>query len=132
MPKFRLNIDIQQKGQIFNAANTRAAGRKLTTQANEELAREAYKRVLTRLGQVLQNPTGYYESRIQIDRGTQSRGVSDGGVTYGGWLEGVDPRNRTTNFKGYRTFRAVQDEMRKDKVKLAKPYVNKFIKDVQT
>ncbi len=128
MPKARLNVTIRQKGQIFNSANTRAAGRQMTTAINEALAQEGVRRVKSRLGQVLQNPTGYYESRIQVDRRSQYRGISDGGVVYGGWLEGVDSRNKTTRFKGYRTFRIVLQELNRDKERLAQPLVTEYVR----
>ncbi len=128
MPKFRLNVTVRQKGQIFNSASTRAAGRVMTTAINEALAQEGVRRVKSRLGQVLQNPTGYYESRIQVDRRSQYRGISDGGVVYGGWLEGVDSRNKTTRFKGYRTFRIVMQELNKDKERLAQPMVDDYVR----
>ncbi len=128
MPKARLNVTVRQKGQIFNSANTRAAGRVMVTNINEALAQEGVRRVKSRLGQVLQNPTGYYESRIQVDRRSQYRGISDGGVVYGGWLEGVDSRNRTTRFKGYRTFRIVMQELNRDKERLAQPLVNDYVR----
>lgn len=130
MPKFRLNVKVTQKGQIFNVANTRAAGRRMTTSINEALAQEGVRRVRSRLDQVLQNPTGYYYSRIQVDRRSQYRGISDGGVVYGGWLEGVDSRNRTTRFKGYRTFRIVRQELNRDKEALAAPLVLQFVREV--
>lgn len=130
MPKFRLNVAVQQKGAIFNASATRAAGVRMTTNINDALAQEAVNRIKRRLGQVLQNPTGFYESRIQVERGTRYRGVSDGGVVYGGWLEGVDSRNRTTRFKGYRTFRIIQQEMARDKERIAQPFVNRFVEEM--
>lgn len=128
MPKFRLNVTIKQKGQIFNSSATRAAGRVMTTAINDAIAQEGVRRVKSRLGQVLQHPTGYYESRIQVDRRSQYRGISDGGVVYGGWLEGVDSRNRTTRFKGYRTFRIIKQELDRDKERLAQPLVDDYVR----
>lgn len=128
MPKFRLNVTVKQKGQIFNSSATRAAGRIMTTEINDALANEGVRRVRARLDQVLQHPTGYYYSRIQVDRRSQYRGISDGGVVYGGWLEGVDARNRTTRFKGYRTFRIVRQELNKDKERLAQPFVDQYVR----
>lgn len=130
MPKFRLNIKITQKGAVFNAATTKAAGQRMVTKINDVLAQEGVKRVKDRLQQVLQNPTGYYESRIQVDRRSQYRGISDGGVVYGGWLEGADPRNRTTRFKGYRTFRIVKQELDRDKEMIAQPLVDQFVREM--
>lgn len=130
MPKARFNVKVTQKGAIFNAAKHRAAATRMVTGMNDVLAQEGVRRVKARLGQVLQNPTGYYESNIQVDRRSQYRGISDGGVVYGGWLEGVDSRNKTTRFKGYRTFRIVRQELNRDKEKLVQPIVDAFIREM--
>ena len=111
MPQFRMNISVTQKGAIFNAAGSKAAARRMVIEVNEALAQEGVDRVRRRLGQVLQNPTGYYQSKIQVERRQIYRGFSDGGVIYGGWLEGVSSRNRTTRFKGYQTFRIIKQEL---------------------
>jgi hypothetical protein len=126
-----MNIEITQKSRIFNKALTKAAATRAVTAANEALAEEAYRRVKARLSQVLRNPTGYYESKIQVVRGTQFRGVDDGGVVYGGWLEGISSRNRTTRFKGYRTFRTIKQEMQREKGRIAEPIVRRLIREVK-
>lgn len=68
---------------------------------------EAYLDVRRTLGRVLQNPTGFYESRIQHNQAGDMSYVHDGNVIYGPWLEGTGSRNATTRFKGYHTFRQV-------------------------
>jgi hypothetical protein len=130
MPQFRVNVTIQQKGALFNTAASKAAAARMVTNINEALAKEGVNRVKHRLGQVLQNPTGYLESKIQTVKGSTYRGVSDGGVVYGGWIEGVDSRNKTTRFKGYRTFRTVQQTLARDKEQIAQPFVNKFVSEM--
>jgi len=80
--------------------------------ATYELASYTKYEVLAQLDRVLQHPTGYYESQIQISRqdlGTYT--VTDGNVIYGPWLEGVSSRNATTRFKGYHTFRIVKNRV---------------------
>lgn len=130
MPTFRVNIKVKQKGIIFEKSKSKAAAARMVIRINEALAQEGVNRVKNRLGQVLQNPTGYYESNITIERRSTYRGVTDSGVPYGGWLEGIDPRNRTTRFKGYHTFRIVQASMAQDKESIAQPYVNDFISEL--
>lgn len=132
MPDFRVNITVQQKGIIFNAAASKAAGQRMTTNIGESIAVEGVRRIKARLGTVLRNPTGYYESQIQVDRRTQYRGITDGGVVYGGWLEGVTSPNRTTRFKGYRTFRIVQQELRRDSVVIAQPAVDRYVREMNS
>lgn len=130
MPALRMNVKVEQKGAIFNSAATKAAGQRMVTRINDVLAQEGVRRVQDRLDVVLQNPTGFYRSRIQVDRRSQYRGISDGGVVYGGWLEGVDSRNKTTRFKGYRTFRIVGQSLARDKEELAAPIVQQYIREM--
>jgi hypothetical protein len=74
-----------------------------------EVADYAKYEVLTQLGKVLVNPTGYYESQIADTPVTPFlHRIHDSGVVYGPWLEGISSRNQTTRFKGYHTFRIVQ------------------------
>lgn len=127
MPKFRMNVSVQQKGVIFKASATRSAGVKMVTSINENLAQEGVNRVRNRLSHVLQNPTGYYESKITIRTGQTYRGVWDSNVIYGGWLEGLSSRNKSTRFKGYHVFREIQQQLAKEKVRLAQPYVDNYI-----
>lgn len=53
------------------------------------------------------NPTGYYESQVHVETEAGGYKLTDGGVIYGWWLEGVGSRNATTRFKGYSIFRRV-------------------------
>jgi len=130
MPKSRVNVTVKHKGAIFNAAASKAAGGRMVVKINDALAQEGVNRVKVQLRKVLKHPTGYYQSKITVDRRSIYRGISDGGVVYGGWLEGVSSRNRTTRFKGYHTFRIVMQQLNKDKEKIAQPIVNKFISEM--
>lgn len=130
MPTNRVNVSVQMKGAIFDASRTKAAGQRATTHMNDLLAEEGVRRVKARLGEVLRQPTGYYESRITVDRRSQFRGITDSGVLYGGWLEGVDSRNKTTRFKGYRTFRIVKQSLHKDRDNIVRSAVNAYIQEL--
>lgn len=130
MPRFRLNVTITHKGTVLNHSASQAAAKRMVIQLNDNLAQVAYDRVQTRLQRVLRNPTGFYQSRIQVERREVYRGVWDQNVSYGGWLEGVDSRNKTTRFKGYNTFRLVAQSMNQDKEKLAQPAVDRFVQEM--
>lgn len=130
MPTFRVNVKVKQKGLIFEKSKSKAAAARMVIRVNETLAQEGVNRVQARLGNVLRNPTGYYKSNIQIARRATYRGITDSGVPYGGWLEGVDSRNKTTRFKGYHSFRIVQDSLNRDKEQLAQPFVNDFVAEI--
>lgn len=130
MPKFRLNISVKRKGAVFKAAESKAAATRMVTKLNDDMAQEAVDRVRAILKRVLRNPTGYYERHIQVDRKTTYRGVSDGNVIYGPWLEGTSSRNKTTRFKGYRMFRQTQQEMAKRKKEFGDKAVKQYIKEM--
>jgi hypothetical protein len=103
--------EIRIAGPLFTgraAAETQIMARDI----EREIAQDAVNRIKERLGDVLQHPTGYYESQIQTDRSSDgSYRVTDGGVIYGPWLEGTSSRNQTTRFKGYFTFRQVKQDI---------------------
>lgn len=62
--------------------------------------------VRANLNTVLRHQTPYYRTRIAAQKEAPGHWkVTDQGVIYGAWLEGVGSRNRTTRFKGYFTFR---------------------------
>ncbi len=130
MPEIRLNVSVKTKSKLLSSGATKAAGARLVVQMNEVLAQEAMNRILDRLGRVLKNPTGYYESRIAIERRAVYRGVTDQRVRYGGWLEGVDPRNRTTRFKGYHTFRDIKREINRDKERIIRPAMRRYVQEL--
>jgi hypothetical protein len=131
MPEFRVNIDRSQKSMIFNASRRQAAAKRMVIKANDLLAEETKKRIVFHLQRVIRNPTPYYWTRIVVNRAVQARTVSDSRVVYGGWLEGVSRRNRTTRFKGYHTFRLIKQQINKEKARIARPAVNQFIKELR-
>jgi hypothetical protein len=130
MPNFRVNVKVEQKGAIFKASNTKAAAARMVIGINDDIAQEGVTRILTLLGRALQNPTGFYESRIVVDRRQTYRGITDSGVVYGGWLEGITTRNSTTRFKGYHVFRTVQQQLAQEKEQLAAPAVQRCIEEL--
>lgn len=102
-----VNVEVSASGPLFDGTASPMVGR-WTRDAGEEVAQWAEREVHRLLQQVLRHPTGYYESRVRVDRVTPDRFViTDQGVVYGPWLEGVSSRNQETRFKGYATFRRV-------------------------
>lgn len=95
---------ITKRGPIFDGRAIQAVDAFLDD-AKREVANEGVNDVRTILGPQLQNPTGYYESRITTDITSKDHVVTDGGVVYGPWLEGTSSRNQSTRFKGYNSFR---------------------------
>lgn len=93
-----------------------------------ELAQEAINRIHSRLESVIKVwGDGYYDSMIQTERQIDDLVVTDGGVIYGPWLEGVGSRNQTTRFKGYATFRTVAQQFDHDAELIAETAVAPYI-----
>lgn len=90
-------------GPLFDG-RAAAAVTALCRDAEQRIGDHGVNEVRRALDGVLQHPTGHYRSRIQTSNSSPVR-ISDGGVIYGPWLEGVGSRNRSTRFKGYATFR---------------------------
>lgn len=130
MPKFRVNITMEQKGLLFNAAASKAAVQRAVVEVNDVLAQEGVQRFQTRLKTVLRNPSGFYQRNIMVDRRTVYRGFSDNNVAYGGWLEGVSSLNRATRFKGYHTFRLVRQSLNQDKAAIAAPVITRLVREL--
>jgi hypothetical protein len=109
VPDIRIHAD--ERGPMFDGRARRAAA-EYVDRLNYRLATEAEDMVRARLRRVLKNPTGYYESRISVQRAGSGYEVNDGNVIYGPWLEGTGSRNYPeTRFKGYGTFRHVKRQI---------------------
>jgi hypothetical protein len=121
MPAFKPTI----KGPLFT--NSKKYTDQFLIEAKAEVALESKRRILARLRQVLQHPTGLYESKITISKRRGEPFVSDLGIIYGGWLEGVSRRNQTTRFKGYFTFRRIKQEIIIDTPKIVARQFQKYI-----
>lgn len=122
-----VDINVTYKGAIFDGSAPKQV-EIILERSTEEVAQETYDAVRARLASVLRHPTGYYQSKVQIDRGSSANPkVNDGGVVYGPWLEGVGSRNKTSRFKGYRTFRTVAQEMNAKAEAIAQKVVDREI-----
>ena len=99
-----MNVDVEKHGPIFDG-RAAAAVEAFCRASEREIAQRGVDLVHAALSTSIRHPTGYYESHVVADRSSGGYEVTDGGVVYGPWLEGVGSRNRTTRFKGYASFR---------------------------
>lgn len=132
MPTNRINVTIKHKGVIMDTNASRAAAMRAVVTMNDFLAEEGAARVRRRLDTVLVNPTGYYRSRIGVEKRQFFRGITDNKTSYGGWLEGVDRRNRMTRFAGYHSFRIVRQSLNQDKKKLVEPILQQLVRELNS
>ncbi len=108
---FGLRTDVKKRGPWFDARAGHIL-RKFADDAEKEIADEANERVHQRMHVHFRHPTGRYESHVRVRTRGPFHEVSDGGVVYGPWLEGVGSRNfPRTRFKGYRIFRKVGNQI---------------------
>ena len=124
-----LTVAATTRGPLLDGSAPKVVAAALE-EITDDVAQAAVDLVHQRLGQVLRNPTGYYRSRVVANtaRGSDAVLVTDGGVVYGPWLEGVGSRNQTSRFKGYRTFRQATEQIRRETDKHAKPAVAAMVK----
>ena len=91
-------------------------------------------------------PAGVYLSVAEARKGQASTGnyrrnvhgmvthlhglITDGGVIYGPWLEGISSRNDTTRFKGYGSFRRVGQSLQKDATGVLEKHISKAVAEL--
>jgi hypothetical protein len=97
-----MSIDIDFQGPLFDGRAERAIER-ACDDAHEDVAAYAEERVLMGTSASFKTRTPYYETRITTTRvSSEVSLVTDQGVIYGPWLEGVGSRNRPRpGFPGY-------------------------------
>jgi len=122
-----VTLKVIPTGPVFNGVLARAVDVAAQT-AEEAIGEFGVNLVQQRLGEVLKNPTGFYQSQIETDRAGPSTVVTDGGVKYGPWLEGTSSRNQSSRFKGYATFHRTAREVQAAAQKVAEPVVAAAVK----
>jgi hypothetical protein len=126
VPDFRISVNATRTGPIQDGRFARAA-RDYSDDLQYAVARHGEDLVRQRLATVLRHPTGYYESRISVDRGRGGYVVSDGGVVYGPWLEGTGSRNSpVTRFPGYATFRRTKAIVDRDANRISRELLDRY------
>lgn len=105
-------ISVKVRGPVFDG-RAFAMISSATRTAAHTVAEYAEELIQARLSEVLQHPTGAYQSRINVRAVNQyAYEVNDDNCIYGPWLEGTGSRNSpVTRFAGYSTFRRVTQEL---------------------
>jgi len=113
-------------GPLFNgrlAASVEAA----TRRTEYRIADEGVALVRNNIRISAKRRTGRYERSLRTTRQASSVRVTDGGVVYGPWLEGVSRRNSSTRFKGYRQFRKATQELERRAKPIAEVEISRAI-----
>lgn len=121
-----LDVRVTRRGPLLDGSAPRHI-RRAVDDIEKQVAHYGAQQVDRRLNQVLRKQTPYYRTRIRAVRTGGDWEVDDSGVIYGPWLEGTGSRNKTTRFKGYRTFRYVAQMVDRNADQIAervlRPYV---------
>jgi hypothetical protein len=67
--------------------------------------------IRNRMDQTFRTQTPFYRLQNKARRDGAHWKISDAGVIYGPWLEGIGSRNATTRFKGYFNYRRSVQEI---------------------
>jgi hypothetical protein len=126
MPGLEIEAYTHASGSIWS----RLINRRMDVASEEiskQLAEKGKELVESHLDQVIVNPTPYYQTQIRAEPEGVFYRVSDSGVVYGGWLEGIDGRNKPRpGFPGYHTFRIVKGQLEKEAPSIARVVVHEY------
>lgn len=103
--------DVSTSGPFFDGRRDQVVQR-LQENLKKSVAQKGENLVRQRLQESIRVNRGVYESHIQTEHQQNDLMVTDGGMVYGPWLEGVGSRNfPKTRFKGYASFRLATQEL---------------------
>lgn len=116
---------ITEIGPLFTGEAS-AGAEKATREWEKRLATLGASMVRTNLDGVLRTQTPFYRLQVTaVPSGPWWR-ITDQGVVYGPWLEGISERNRSTRFKGYATFRRTSQQIEARATQVGEPVVAEF------
>ena len=133
-----ISTQVEMKGPLFKG-NVPQKLRKTVTNAIEEAVQVGESYLVEALRP---QPAGFYKPAIEAGRNASTGNyrrnlstrvqnlkgiISDGGVIYGPWLEGISARNRATPFKGYAAFRKATQVIDRKIGRILEVHINKFI-----
>jgi hypothetical protein len=129
-------VIVTTHGPLFTSAN-QTIPRKMLRDIERDVA-EATQRLVQEKGQAsfryerkTYNVPGKWRASIHTDLSSDHAIVTDGGIVYGAWLEGVSSRNETTRFKGYFMWRRSLQAMRRGRAeKIAQPIVDRAVREL--
>jgi hypothetical protein len=124
-----LEVTYSQSGPLFDG---RAA------KALDESARDIEQRtaefgaslIRSRMDMTFRHQTPFYRLQNQARRDGAHWKISDNGVIYGPWLEGVGSRNKTTRFKGYFNYRRSLAEIQRHMTEIGDGVVGAHLRAV--
>lgn len=108
------------RGPFFNTPWADTTMDAIVLGIEKHVAQVTYDRTMRNLKNSIRKPTPYYWTRVRVQQRIERHVVTDRGVVYGPWLEGVSKRNQETRFKGYFSFRRAAQSMQYRSIDIAR------------
>lgn len=107
-----MGVRVDARGPLFDAGAEKAVA-DAANDAEKAVATVGASMIRSRMAAVFRHETPFYRFANVAEKDEPGWKIWDQDKTvYGWWLEGVGSRNRTTRFKGYRTYRIITQELR--------------------
>lgn len=124
-------VEISSGGPVFDGRAAQAQ-RDAADASERQLAIIGASMVRTNLNAVLKTQTPYYRMRVEAKQEAPGWKITDQGVIYGFWLEGIGSRNApVTRFRGYATFRRTTQAIQARAQAIGSDVVARFIGRMQ-
>lgn len=132
-----IEIRVNERGSLFNRRLDRAmaaAAHDIETEVADfaaDTVRSTFDRVLRHDAPAYRTgrrTPGTLRSAVDVEHGPAGARVHNGPIVYRFWIEGTGSRNRSTRFKGYRTFRRVTEVTRIEAPRIAQPIVDAAVR----
>lgn|SRR6188768_866218 len=117
-------------GPLFDGRADRAVD-DYTDEVETAIGEKAKALLQINLKATLRNPTGFYQSRIRLQRHGEGVQLNDSDVIYGYWLEGVSSKNSSSSFKGYRNFKKTGQQITRQAQSIALQKLPKYLRRMQ-
>ena len=136
-----MRTTVEIKGRFFDGtasqklrAASSAAVREVTSVAetflNDTLKPQAGGGVYKNISPAQGGSTGHYRRSLSTEVRQLNAIISDGGVDYGPWLEGISSRNTNTRFPGYFSFRRAAQFANEKSKKIFQAHLAKWVRNV--
>ncbi len=105
----------------------RATMARINDEVERDVANRTKQLVYEHFDRLFRRQTGYYLSQLHVATQGGERVVTDGGVVYGPWLEGVGSRNSpVTRFRGYAAYRRARRLMQRQATQIGNRVVRRY------
>lgn len=130
MADIEFKLHVRKRGPILEGRADHVMD-EAANAVEDKVAKEAYDKVQQNLAARLKHPTGRYQGSIRVRSLGSLHEVTDGGIIYGPWLEGVGSRNApVTRFPGYHSFRKAEQTAEQAAGRIADDVVDHYARRI--